>query len=59
MTNRHDKDKMREKVIREKTKQGKSFGDIAIILDCDKATVSRLADKYKIKPVNKFPRGFK
>lgn len=58
MTNRDYKDNI-EKVLRERIEHGDSMHDIAMSLDVDKKTISRWAKKYKIKPVNKFPGGFK
>jgi transposase len=58
MTNRDYKDNI-EKVLRERIGKGHSYQAIADTLDVSKMQVSRWADKYKIKPVNKFPGGFK
>lgn len=58
MTNRKDKSNI-EKVLRERIEKGDSYQAIALSLDVSKMQVSRLAEKYKIKAVNKFPRGFK
>ena len=55
MTNSNYKDL--EKVIRKRINEGDSMQDIAMSLDVSKMQVSRLAKKYNIKPINKFPKG--
>lgn len=54
MSIRNNKNNMQSYLV-QRIKKGDSLHDIAMSLDVDKATVSRWAKKYNIKPTNKFP----
>jgi|TARA_Y100000361_G_scaffold152029_1_gene170599 transposase-like protein len=56
MTNRKYKKDIKD-ILKQRIAHGDSMHDIAMSLDVDKATVSRWAKKFNIKPTNKFPRG--
>ena len=56
MTNRKYKKDIKD-ILKQRIALGDSMHDIAMSLDVDKATVSRWAKKFNIKPTNKFPRG--